>query len=148
MLTPETLLNKSPTLLSLLFCARSVGEKSEIEQELVVLRDILRALWNAMSAEGRILYHRSEAVTFSAFDGEVDPIERPHLKSADDYYRLIRESRASREFGACSPDWVAGDMEQMISAAWDCLGASEKGKALASPEIEKLISSYRATRLC
>jgi hypothetical protein len=95
----------------------------------------------------RILFHQSDASIGYAFDWEGDPLGRLYLDNADAYYSAVVETRQSREPDASSLEWVVGDMEEMIKTAWDCLGASERGKALASPEIEKLIDSYRATRL-
>jgi hypothetical protein len=142
-LNSETAKTRSLTLHAIFSCARAVGETENIEKELIDLASLFRSLWNAMSDNGRILFHRSRASIDYVFNCETDPLGRLYLDGADAYYGLVRGNRAAREEDACGPEWVAGDMEELIRTAWDCLGASEKGKALASSEIGMLIAAYK-----
>ena len=133
---------ESQALESLLSSARLYGRKRGLECELSNLICIFRSLWNAMSEDGKIMSHQSDTVTSYVFDFDADPGGRLYLTSADAYYQLIHENREEREEDASGPEWGVGDMEEMIATAWDCLGATERGKALAESDLASLIESY------
>ena len=60
---------------------------------------------------------------------------------------FVKQERVKRQVDASALVSVAGDVEEMILTAWDCLGVSKRGKALSSPEIVKLIDSYKARQI-
>ena len=91
-----------------------------------------------MSEEGRVLFHHSDAVLAYALDPNGLTKSAHHLGSADAYQQLVAQNWAGEQLIS-----VAEDTEKLIETAWDCLGASERGKVLTLPAITALIEFYK-----